>query len=179
MTGQSEAEDRPQRDAFPLRVIDAATQGLNVAGSCLILALMVLIGLDVIGRNLFGKPLSGVPEIVSLSIVAIVFLQIPQALKMGRMTRTEAFEGWIEHLSPTGARLLRSLFDLLGIAVVGIIVWTTWPLFVRAWERNDFVGAIGEFTAPTWPVKLTIVIGGTVLILQFAIQIIKRHASRP
>lgn len=168
-------DNQEQRDPFPLRFIDAITQGLNVIGSLLILALVILVGVDVTGRNLFNNPISGVPELVTLSIVAIVFLQIPQALKTGRMTRTEAFDAFLTKLSPGLAKFVASLFDLLGIAVVGIIIWATWPILVRSWVRSDFIGAVGDFTAPTWPVKATIVIGGTMLILQFAIRILRRY----
>lgn len=173
------AQDLPtkkQREPFPLRLIDAVTQGLNVLGTLLILALMVLIGIDVAGRDLFGKPLPGVPEIVTLSIVAIVFLQIPQVLKEDRLTRTEALGAVVNALSPRFGRFLDTVFDLIGIAVVGVIVWATWPLFVRSWTQSDFIGAIGQFTAPTWPVKATVLVGGTMLILQFLIRIFRRHA---
>jgi TRAP-type mannitol/chloroaromatic compound transport system permease small subunit len=174
MTAPDGAQAR--REPLPLRVIDAVTQGLNVLGSCLIVALMVLVGIDVAGRDLFGAPVAGVPEIVTLSIVAIVFLQIPQALKVGRMTRSEAVSALLAERAPQVGRALDTVFDLLGIAVVAVIVNTTWPLFVQAWDRNDFIGAIGEFTAPTWPVKLTIVVGGSVLILQFGLRIFRRYA---
>lgn len=176
MKVQSDNKDT-QRDNLALRAADVVTQGLNILGSLLILALMILVGADVIGRELFNSPVKGVPEIVTLSIVAIVFLQIPQALKQGRMTRSEAMDPLIKHWSPTLAKALRTLFDLLGVIVVAVIVWTTWPIFTRAWDRSEYIGAVGEFTAPTWPVKLTVVIGGTVLILQFLIAIFKRHAG--
>lgn len=171
----SNDDTETQREVLPLRIINAVTQGLNVLGSCLIIALMVLVGIDVIGRNLFGAPVSGVPEVVTLSIVAIVFLQIPQALREGRMTRSEAVDAVLKRWLPGVAKALDTLFDVLSIAVVTVIVWATWPLFTRAWIRSDFIGAIGEFTAPTWPVKLTIIVGGTVLILQFAIRILRRY----
>lgn len=171
----SVANKPEQRDPFPLRIIDTITQALNVAGSLLILALVILVGIDVGGRNLFGHPISGVPELVTLSIVAIVFLQIPQALKEGRMTRTEALDAFLKSRAPGLAKIIESFFDLLGIAIVAIIVWATWPIFIKAWVRSDYIGAIGDFTAPTWPVKATILIGGTLLILQFGIRILRRH----
>lgn len=168
--------DKPeQRDPFPLRFIDAITQGLNIIGSLLILALVILVGVDVIGRNIFNHPISGVPELVTLSIVAIVFLQIPQALKEGRMTRTEALDAFLKNRAPGLAKFVESFFDLLGMGLVTIIVWTTWPILIKAWVRSDFIGAVGDFTAPTWPVKATIIIGGGMLVLQFAIRILRRH----
>ncbi len=164
-----------QREPLPLRLLDGLTQGLNVTGSSLILLLMVLVGIDVAGRNLAGSPISGVPELVTLSIVAIVFLQIPAALRQGRMTQSDAFLGWLTRAYPTLGNALASVFDLVAIAVIWVIVKTTWPIFVRAWERGEFVGAVGDFTAPVWPVKLILVIGGTVLILQFAARIYRRY----
>lgn len=157
-----------------LRVLDAATQASNVLGSLLIVVLMVLVGIDVAGRNLAGAPLPGVPEMVTLSIVAIVFLQIPQAMRAGRMTRSDAFLQWLARRSPGASRLLQTLFDILGIAVVWVIVSATWPLLTRAWDRSEFIGSLGDFTAPVWPVKLTIVVGGTLLMAQFAARIWRR-----
>ena len=45
----------------------------NSGGTLLILALLVLINTDIVGRAFFNTPVSGVPEMVRLSIVAIVF----------------------------------------------------------------------------------------------------------
>ena len=165
--------------AAGLRVLDGITQGLNVLGSVLILALMVLVGVDVAGRNLMGAPVAGVPELVTLSIVAIVFLQIPQALRAGRLTRSDALPQWLARHHPGLGRWLETLFDLIAMGIVWVIVATTWPIFTRAWERGEFIGALGDFTAPTWPVKLTILVGGTLLTLQFAARILRRWADLP
>ena len=159
--------EKPQQDVFPLRVLDYVTQALNVAGSVLILLLMVLVGLDVAGRNLLASPISGVPELVTLSIVAIVFLQIPAALRQGRMTRSEAFPSWLHRAAPGLGKTLATLFDLVAMALIWVIVRSTWSILPRAWERDEFIGAIGDFTAPVWPVKLILVVCGSALILLF------------
>lgn len=159
-----------------LRWLDGLTQGLNVLGSVLILLLMVLVGLDVAGRNLFNAPLSGVPEMVTLSIVAIVFLQIPAALRAGRMTQSDGLITALARRSPGAARALCTLFDLVSIAVIAVIVRMTWPMLTRAWTRGEFVGAVGDFTAPVWPIKLTLIVGSAVLIAQFAARIWRRYA---
>lgn len=169
MSGQTQ----PQRGALALRALDALTQAFNVAGSLLILGLMLLIGADVAGRNILGQPVPGVPELVSLSIVAIVFLQVPQALRKGRIARSEAL---LALLPRPASRAVQTLFDLAGVAAVTVIVWTTWPILLRAWERGEFVGAIGDITFPIWPVKLCILAGGALLALQFAARIWRRHA---
>lgn len=160
---------------WPLRWLDTLTQVANICGSVLISGLVLLIGADVLSRNLFNAPISGVPEMVTLSIVAIVFLQAPQALKAGRMTRSDALIGYFEPRKPGFVRALKTLYDVLATCVVGAILYATWPIFMKAWTRSEFVGAAGDFTAPVWPVKLMILIGGCLLMLQFLARIVRRY----
>ena len=161
-----------------LRVLDGVTLAANVVGSCLIVALVALITADVLGRNLLGAPVAGVPELVSLSIVAIVFLQAPQALRAGRLTRSDGVIDVLKARTPRIAAGLETLFDLVGLAVLGAILTAHWPILTRAWERNDFVGAVGNFTAPTWPVKAMLAVGAALLALQFAARILRRFVVR-
>lgn len=157
-----------------LRTLDLITQVANVCGSLLIFCLMLLIGADVIGRNLFDAPISGVPELVTLSIVAIVFLQAPQALKAGRMARSDALIKYLSARTPKIVRTLNTVYDLLGIGVTLAIFYATYPIFIKSWQRSDFIGAVGDFTAPTWPVKAMILIGVALLALQFLARIVRR-----
>lgn len=163
------------REETILRWLDRLTQVANVCGSILISALVVLIGADVLGRNLFNTPIAGVPELVTLSIVAIVFLQAPQALKAGRMTRSDAVIGYVSTRLPKLAAALETLYDMLAMVVVGAIFYATFPMFQRAWTRSEFIGAAGDFTAPTWPVKIMILLGSALLVLQFAARILRRY----
>ena len=160
-----------------LRALDSATALANVAGSLLILALVGLIAADVLGRNLLGAPLSGVPELVSLSIVAIVFLQAPQALRAGRFTRSDGLIDMLRARLPGPTRWLETVFDLIGAGVLGAILYAHWPILTRAYSRGDFVGAVGDFTAPTWPVKAMLALGAALLALQFLARIVRRFGS--
>lgn len=166
---------RNDKEPIYLRVLDKLTQVANVCGSLLILMLTALIGADVLSRNLLDSPISGVPELVTLSIVAIVFLQVPQALKSGRMTRADAAIDYLQVRLPGFAKALNTLFDLLGALVVMIILYATYPIMIKSWVRSDFIGAVGDFTAPTWPVKAMILVGGTLLACQFLARIYRRY----
>lgn len=163
-----------KKEPYLLRLLDKITEGLNVLGSVLILGLIVLVGLDVAGRNLLGLPVRGVPEIVSLSIVAIVFLQIPQALRKGRMSRTEAMDDFSTAFMPSLGPILRTVFDLISMFLMGVVVWATWPMLVKSVVRGEFIGALGNFTAPTWPIRFAVLVGGTMLFLQFGASIWRR-----
>lgn len=151
------------------RVAGFISMALNIIGTFLILAIMVLINADVIGRGVLNMPISGVPEIVSLSIVAIVFLQISQAARMGRLPRTEVLLNSLQHRSPRLRDLLEMLFNLGAAFIIWVLLATSYPLFIKAWSRNTYIGAIGDFTAPVWPVKLIILVGCGCLILQFVL----------
>lgn len=159
----------------PIAVLDAVTLTSNVVGSLLILGLVGLIAADVAGRNFLGSPISGVPEMVSLSIVAIVFLQVPMALKAGRMTRSDGVIDILHASAPRLARTLETAFDLVGMFVLGVILFAHWPMMTRSWVRGDFVGAVGDFTAPTWPVKAMLALGSVLLALQFGARILRRY----
>lgn len=157
-----------------LRLLDWATQGANILGTALIIGLVVIICVDVLGRETLGAPLPGVPEMVSLSIVAIVFLQVPQAFKSGRLTRSDGLINWLHQNSPTLARRLETGFELLGALVIGTLIYAHWPILIRSIERGDFVGSVGNVTFPTWPVKLAILTGAVLLLLQFLARPLRR-----
>ena len=148
------------------RVIDTITMALNVVGTLLILAIMILVNADVIGRSALGLPISGVPEMVSMSIVAIVFLQVAQTFRMGKLTRSEAILGMVQSRSPRFRALIEFVFCCSAIGIMAQLLNASWPLFLKSWTRNTFEGTIGDFTAPIWPVKLIILIGCVALIVQ-------------
>jgi TRAP-type C4-dicarboxylate transport system permease small subunit len=155
------------RDPIALRVLHGLGDGMNAVGTAWIFALMLLIVADIGGRFLFNAPIPGVTEIVSLSIVGIVFLQIASTLRAGRLTRSDAaLAGWRE-TRPRLAKAIELISFALGATLLAILAHASWPPLVRAWTRDEYVGALGTFTAPTWPVRLVILVGSSVLALQF------------
>lgn len=150
-------------------LVDVLTAGLNVLGTLLILGLMVLVNMDVIGRGLFNNPVSGVPEMVSMSIVAIVFLQVAQTFRKGRLTRSEAIMGFVARYSPRARHALDLIFSIAAILLIWQVLSASTPLFVKSWVRGTYEGTIGDFTAPVWPVKLIILIGCSALLVQLVL----------
>ena len=166
---------------------DMLTKGLNVLGTILIVAIMLLINMDVVGRTVFHAPVSGVPEILSMSIVAIVFLQIAQTFRAGRLTRTQAVLNFIKTRAPRLHALIELVFSISATLLIFQLLSASYPFFIRSWERQTFEGTIGDFTAPIWPVKLIILIGCTALVIQLILYAIsaaftlfqKSPAARP
>lgn len=151
-------------------LLDRATSAMNAVGTVWILALMLLINADVIGRGLFANPINGVPEMVALSILGIVFLQLANTLSVGRLTRSDALLGALRRRFPRAGDAVDALFHLAGALLTAAVLWSAWPKFLRSWERQEFVGAVGNFTAPTWPINLIVLVGGAALLLVFVMR---------
>ena len=139
----------------------------SALGTAWIFFLMVLICADVIGRDLFLKPILGVAEMVQFSIVGIVFLQLPQTLRSAGLTRSDVLLAGIMRRWPSGGRWMTALFDLIGALLFAIVFATTTPLARAAWENNEFYGSTGVVQIPTWPLKVLILVGSATMALQF------------
>jgi TRAP-type mannitol/chloroaromatic compound transport system permease small subunit len=145
------------------------TQGLNALGTLLIIGLMLLINTDIVGRTGFDAPVRGVTELVSLSIVGIVFLQLADTLRCGRFTRADMLLDRLKRERPALAASLQCAYHLLGALLMGIILWAAWPSLLESIRMREYVGALGDFTAPVWPVRLMMLIGLCVTALTFVL----------
>ena len=135
---------------------------LNVIGVVWVFALMFLISADITARTGFDDPIAGVTEMVSLSLVGCVFLQLAHAVLNGRLMRVEMFLAPLAQRAPAAASAWHALFALLGLALLVALVLGTWPDLVSAWASNEFAGVEGIVTIPVWPIKLLIVVGSSV-----------------
>jgi len=153
---------------LPLRGLVRLSSWLNAVGTVCILLLMVLVNADILGRELFSSPVRGTTEMLSLTIVAIVFLQLAHCLWAGRLTRNDAVPNYLARRMPRIAVILDTGYHLIGAGLMFIIFWASLPFFGKAWGIDEYVGALGDFTAPVWPVKLIILIGAALTALIFA-----------
>lgn len=158
--------------AFDLAAVmlDRVTALASMFGTLGILGIMLLIVVDVIGRRGFGAPLAGVPEMVAMSILGIVFLQIANTLSRGKLTRSDAFLGFVSRRWPRAGAALDALLHGAGAALVWILITAFHPLFLRSYGRNEMVGAVGQFLAPIWPVHLIVLIGSGLLCAVFVVR---------
>ncbi len=143
------------------------TQALNALGTLWIVALMVLINTDVIGRDLFNAPVRGATELVSLSIVGIVFLQLADTLVSGRMTRADILLARLKRTTPWLADALQAVYHVVGAALMAVILWAAWEPLVESIRIQEYIGAMGDFTAPVWPVRLIMLVGMAATLIAF------------
>lgn len=147
----------------------ALTAVLAAIGTGWILFLMALICADVLSRWLLNAPILGVAEMVQFSIVGIVFLQLPQTLRVGGLTRADVLFARILARAPRIAYALQLAYDLVGAALFAIILITTWPLAEQAFANREFYGSTGVVQIPTGPLKAIIIVGCAALVAQFCL----------
>jgi len=170
--GAAETAAAPAQDAYQQALpwgLHRVTQGLNALGTLLIIGLMLLINADIVGRTGFDAPVRGVTEMVSLSIVGIVFLQLADTLRCGRFTRADMLLDRLKRQRPVLAALLQCTYHLLGALLMGIILWAAWPSLLESIRMREYVGALGDFMAPVWPVRLMMLVGLAVTALTFVL----------
>ena len=167
MAGSGETAGSEPAPRLPGRALDGLISVFNAGGSVWIFGIMILLSADVLGRSAFDAPIDGVPLLVALSIVVIVFLQLPAAIRAGRLTRSDALLSRLLERLPSIGVSLRTFYDGLGALVMAAVVLYTLPTFVKVWERDTFEGLEGDFALPSWPFKLLILVGATLCGVEF------------
>lgn len=150
-------------------MIDRISRTLMVLAAALAFSLCFLVVADVLGRVVFNHPVQGTPEIISLSIVVICFLQTGFAIRSGGMLRVEALTS---HLAPAVNRVLLAIGALLGVLFFGVILYGSLEGAGYAWSSNEYEGE-GALRVPVWPAKFVIVLGCTLATINYLIIFIK------
>lgn len=174
MAGQDRAlvsERVPEEPSGPFQRF---ANTMSAIGTIWIFLLMFLVVADVLGRNFFNSPVTGVAEIAGRSVVAIVFLQIGAAVALGRMTRADFLIRIIERRAPMLARAFEVAFALAGVSVFLLISYASWPELAESWSTNDFFGVQGIFTIPTWPFRAVVVVGAATAAAAYLVALYNR-----
>ena len=149
------------------RVLRAIAYVFSAVGTIWIALMMLVIVADVLGRNFFNSPITGVAEVAARSVVAIAFLQVAAAVLNGRMTRADFLIRYLRTGSPNLARLIELSFAIVGALVFAAIIHAVWPDTVRSWETNEYFGVRGVFTIPTLPFRAIIIAGSAVTVMAY------------
>ncbi len=132
---------------------------LAAVGTVWIFLMMLLIVADVLGRNFFDAPITGVAEFAARSVASIVFLQLAAAVCSGRMTRSDFLLRIIGKRSPAAAKVLEVANVVIGAFLFFALAFIAWPELVEAMEIDEYLGVQGVFTVVTWPFRALIVLG--------------------
>ena len=145
---------------------------LNVIGAVWMSAIMLLVLADVVGRNILGAPIAGVPELVAYSLAGSVFLQMPNTLLSGRFVRAELFIQSLEARRPVAAGVFNLAFNLAGAALFVLVTDQMVAQFAADYaapERNA-TGVQGIFRIPNWPLSLIVTSGVALTLVNYALR---------
>ncbi len=160
-----------RRETAPRRLFMSLVSGMNAAGSCWIVVLMALINAEAISRSAFNAPIIGVIEMIEISIIGIVFLQLADSLRRGVLTRSDGLFNQVMRRRPSAGRVMAMTTHFFGAVLMALIIWGSVPFFFEAWENDYYIGVDGMFTAPVWPVALIIVFAVAVTMIQFLVML--------
>lgn len=156
--------------------LEKSVTSLNALGTLIIIAMMALICADVVGRNLLATSLPGIIELTELGIVSIVFLQIADTLRTGKLMRSDALIRMIIQKRPSVGAIMNACFDATGAVLFYYIAKGAFERFSEAWSGGYYLGNQGSFTAPTWPMELCVSLGSTLMCLLFIVSVIRSLA---
>lgn len=172
-----------------LRTLDRALGVLVISGNSLgsawIFVMMMMISADIAMRFLFNSPINGTTELVTMSVVAVLYLQLAYTLRSGNMTRSDSVLNRLIANYPRAGHGLSLVFYLAGAALMGAIVRGAWPKWIKAYDLDFYVGVVGVFTFPDWPRLFVVFLGCTLTGLQFLLfaarsaQALARPAETP
>jgi len=158
------AEGGPAAPAHPLRRV---AEVLAAIGTLWILALMLLVVADVVGRNFLDAPITGVAEFASRSVASIVFLTLASAICAGRMTRSDFVPRLLGARAPGLVKALDLGNALLGALLFAALAVIGWPELAQSWSGNEYFGVQGVATMAAWPFRALLVGGAAVAALSY------------
>lgn len=153
--------------------LDRVGQFLLVCAAVLGFTLAFIVCTDVVGRYFFNRPLKGTPELVSMAIVIIAYLQACYAIRSGGMIAVDAF--YVSY--PTRIKSLVSLIgSLLGIGLFALICFGSVGNAHDAWVSGEYEGE-GALRVPAWPAKFVLVLGAALASLSYLTLALKQVVS--
>ncbi len=135
------------------KIVGNFSRALNVISAVWLLAIALLILWDVVGREAFGTPFHGTNEIVSNSVLSILFLQLPLSILNRSSLRTTIVYG---KAGVRGRSIINSLSYLFAALLFLIIAIGSWPNMIEGWLILEQEGS-GIVNIPVYPIRTLVV----------------------
>ena len=158
-----------------LRLFHWLMAALNMIGAVWVALIMVLITVDVTGRAFFDSPLFGVPEIVKISVVGLVWCMMAHTLKVGAHLRSTIL---LDRMPPRLRKSVEILSCVLGVVMFALIVYSGWNNMIDAWQIGEFEGE-EPVRVPTYPIRSLVIIGAALTSLQFLVMLVEQIRGKP
>ena len=133
-----------------------------LSGFCgwLMLAMMILLVADIIGRTI-GEPLQGMAELSVFVMMVVIYLGLARCEEHGEHVGLEIIVNFLSH----GAKQkMKFLSHLLAVLTVGLLLYAVFQNALASFESNEAIEGTVELRI--WPVKFLMVVGLVFFFLQ-------------
>ena len=144
---------------------DRVSKLLMILAALWAFALVFLVLGDIIGRGAFDQPIYGTVEMVSASVVIIVFLQAGYAIRSRSMLKADFL---VTHLPDRVQRILLAFGYLLGAGFFLMIITGGWDESIRSYVEGEFEGE-GALRVPSWPARWIVLIGSALALINYCV----------
>ena len=138
---------------------------LNAVSATSIIVLMLLAVIQVVGRKVFNAPIFGYIDWVEQIMVLFAFIGVAYCQREGGHVRMELV---ITNFRHRLLWLVEGIGIVIGLFIIGILIFTSFDHFLRAYEIGD---STINAELPVWPAKLVIPIAFASLWLRLFLQL--------
>lgn len=151
--------------AWADRLLVPFEDAANFIAATFIFLLMLLGIAQIVLRTFFNFPLTGYIDLVELSMAGMAFLGAAYTQRMGAHIRMELLLGSLKGRAHWLAEIIGAL---IGLGIVGVLIWYSGQHFLRAYQIGDTT-IDAEF--PVWPSKLLVPVAFSFWFLRLAVQL--------
>ncbi|HKU97938.1 MAG TPA: TRAP transporter small permease subunit [Vineibacter sp.] len=168
--GNASPVGRPPADAPLIARLDywygRLEEALNLLAALSIFVLMMVGMIQILGRTIFDFPIEGYIDWIEFFAILYAVAGISYCQSQGGHIRMEIVLGTMR-----GRRLwfFEALAVVIGLVVVGLLVYSTWQNFERAWRIGD---SSMDIKLPLWPSKLVVPVALATLWLRLLLQLV-------
>ena len=147
-------------DGALLRAIDVLSAGLMAVAGIALLAMMVHVTADVVGKFVFRAPVPVTLEMVSnYYMVATVFLPLAAVERLGGNIHVDLIYGRLP-------RPARRLLDMVAYALFACLFWlittASWDVATDKLAVGEFI--MGSYSIAIWPSRFLVPVGGGLVL---------------
>ena len=137
-----------------------------IGGGILLMAMMLLVTADVMGRFFFSKPVQGTTEVTEFMMVALLYLSLSHTQALKGHINVDIFLSYFKKRT----RLVLDLVTcLLGLVLFALITWQGILAAIKAWTFWETTFGVLPF--PLFPTKVLVPLGSFLLCLRYLFDI--------
>ena len=135
--------------------------------------LMMLAGtFDIVGTNVFAKPIPAAFEFMAAMMVVVVFFAVPLAQARQAHIRVEVI---CRHLPAPLLRVVDAFQYVLNISFYGLIAYFGFKSAMLSFAQGEYASGIINF--PIWPARFALCFGASLMVL-VCLHDLVRHLCR-